>query len=151
MTSKQAIIGQQLTLYDGSKVQVTAAPGFALGDDLFLRLTTWLRGLVQAADGELNLTTLGPWLAGPLPRLQDVLLFVLRTSNPDREIDVEWCRAHVFAPDVYAILRAWIQENRLEGLVADLKRRALAIFEGAADVATTAARRPAPDPPGGVQ
>ena len=144
MSHDQGIIGQQLTLYDGSKVLVRAAPLAAAGD-LAGEIVGWFEQLAARLAGEA-----GP-ASAPLPQQPPVtwaalVLFALSTSDPDRGIDLAWCKRHVFLPDVSAILKAWIEENRLEPVIEGLKNRAAEAAVDLVKALVTASARAAAAP-----
>ncbi len=148
--SEKQVFGQRLVLYDGSKVQVTAAPLEAAGD-LAGEIVAWFEQFAARLAGKA-----GPEDAlrpEPLPITWSALvLFVLTTSDPDRGIDLAWCKRHVYLPDVSAILKAWTVENQLEPMLEGLKNRAAeaavdlvkALVSATAPIAVTPAPPPAP-------
>jgi hypothetical protein len=116
-------VGQELQLYDGTRVHVRAMAIYETAELLedaqkwILQLTARLRE--PAVDA-------GPSAEAPAITWASLFRVILATSNPELAIDAAWCREHLFFPDLVPILKAWAEENRLEPLLDDLKDRAAA-------------------------
>lgn len=120
MSQDQGSVGQRLTLYDGSEVVVRAAPLFA-ADDLGPRILAWFEEL--AAAGPVDPAAAFDPTALPVSR-PALVAFILTTSDPERGIDLTWCRAHLFTPDFEPIITAWIQENNFTPVLVAVRRAA---------------------------
>lgn len=112
--------GSKLVLYDGSQVRVTAAPLFA-GDDVGPRILAWFEELAAAGPVDPAATFDSTKLPVSRPTL---VAWILAASDPDRGLDLAWCRAHLHTPDFEPIITAWIHENNFTPVLVALRRAA---------------------------
>lgn len=131
--------GKQLTLYDGTRIRVAAMPLFA-ADEFTRDVSQYFGNLAAQLEGK---SGAGPTPAAPRVTWVSTLVFILATSNPGLGVDVEWCREHVYLPDIAAIAKAWIAENRLEPLLATLKDGVASAILDVLRAATSAVAAPA--------
>lgn len=118
MSQHQGIAGQELTLYDGSRVWVRAASAFA-GEDLGSLVLLWLQELAPSLPVD-PAATLD--LSNRPERHPALIAWILATSDPERGIDPNWCRTHLHVSEVGAILAAWAGGTSVTPLLAALNR-----------------------------
>ena len=125
--------GTKLKLYDGSTVVVRAMT-FVGMESLEQEFPSWLGRVMAALERGVAITPAGvdsqieallADLKLAVPNWRDALVFILRDSNPDAKIDIDWCRAHLHAPDIGAILHAWVIENQLQQLFEALGKKVI--------------------------
>lgn len=127
--------GVRLQLYDGVTTVRVRAMSLRAMEDLDERFPGWLSRVMASAEKGVSLASpaapesqlealLGD-LKQVVPNWRDALVFILADSNPELGITEDWCRAHLFAPDVAAVLKAWVRENGLSELLAALAKKVL--------------------------
>lgn len=126
--------GTKVRLYDGTMVRIRAMT-FVGMESLEQEFPSWLGRLMAMLEKGVAISPAGvdSQIEGLLadlkiavPNWRDALVFILRDSNPGAEIDLDWCRTHLHAPDVGRILKAWAEENQLQQLFETLGKKVLA-------------------------
>lgn len=129
--------GQRVRLKSGVEV-IVKATSFAGCERLDAEFPGWLGrvfrhfeqgGFVSPAALDQSVELLLRDLKAFVPSWQEALLFILRDSNPELQIDIEWLRANV-SPlvDARRIFRAWIAENEFEDVAKALKKKVIELL-----------------------